>query len=37
MAKDIHVREDAIVEELNRGIPFDEVDKKSGYDKMLNR
>jgi regulator of RNase E activity RraA len=34
---DIFNREAAIVEELKRGVPFNEVDKKSGYDKMLKR
>jgi regulator of RNase E activity RraA len=34
---DIYNREAAIVEELKRGVPFNEVDKKSGYDKMLKR
>ena len=34
---DIFKREAAIVEELKRGVPFNEVDKKSGYDKMLKR
>lgn len=36
-AKDIYDREAAIVEELKQGVPFDEVDKKSGYDRMLKR
>jgi regulator of RNase E activity RraA len=36
-AAEIYDREAAIVEELKRGVPFDEVDKKSGYDKMLKR
>ncbi len=34
---EIFQREVAIVEELKRGTPLDEVDKKSGYDRMLNR
>jgi len=34
---DIFDRESAIVEDLKKGIPLDEVDRKSGYDKMLNR
>jgi len=34
---EIFQRELAIVEELKRGTALDEVDKKSGYDRMLNR
>lgn len=34
---EIYQRELSIVEELKRGTPLDEVDKKSGYDRMLNR
>lgn len=36
-AEEIFRREAAIVEELKKGVPLDEVDKRSGYDKMLNR
>ena len=36
-AAEIFQREAKIVEKLKKGIPMDEVDKKSGYDKMLNR
>ncbi len=36
-AAEIFQREATIVEELKKGVPLDEVDKKSGYDKMLNR
>ncbi len=36
-AEEIFQREAKIVEELKRGVPFDEADKKSGYDRMLNR
>ena len=35
--KEIFEREAVIVEQLKQGLPLDEVDKKSGYDKMLNR
>jgi regulator of RNase E activity RraA len=35
--KDIFEREAAIVRALKSGSPLDEVDRKSGYDKMLNR
>jgi len=35
--QEIFERESAIVEALKRGEPLDEVDRKSGYDKMLNR
>ena len=37
VALDIYRRETAIVEELKAGISFAEADKKSGYDKMLER
>ena len=36
-AGEIFEREAAIVEALKKGVPFDEADKKSGYDRMLNR
>lgn len=36
-AAEIYERESAIIEELKRGIPLDEVDRKSGYNRMLNR
>jgi regulator of RNase E activity RraA len=35
--KDIFEREAAIVKALKSGAPLDEVDRKSGYDKMLDR
>ncbi len=34
---EIFQRELEIVEALKKGVPFDEVDKKSGYDRMLGR
>ena len=36
-ALDIYERETAMVEEIKAGISFTEVDKKSGYDKMLEK
>ena len=37
ITKDIYEREQSIIEQIKKGVPFEEVDKKSGYDKMLEK
>lgn len=37
VTKDIYEREQSIIEQIKKGVPFEEVDKKSGYDKMLEK
>lgn len=37
VTQEIYEREQSMIEQIKKGVPFDEVDKKSGYDKMLEK